>query len=308
LIRTLSSWGTSEMFLIAVMYLFFAATFPVGKIVLDYTDSIMFLTGIRMLIGGALILAYRKFTGSNKSEPKVERRDWIYIFKNGLFGFYIAFVLEFWALRYIQSIKINLFWSFSPFVAALMGYIFLREKLYLKKWMGLIVGFMGMLIMLLGKEGVAAGKTMFQISLPEVAMLGAVVSATYAWFFVQNLTRRGHSISLISGVSMVLSGVMCLATHYIINPNNLMPITGQGAFWTGVFVLIVISNFIAFPLYSYLLKFYTVTFMSLAGLLCPVFGTIIGWFLLGETITIAMAIGFIAVAAGMSLFYLEETA
>ena len=107
---------------------------------------------------------------------------------------------------------------------------------------------------------------------------------------------------------MVLAGIMFMISHYAVYPSNLMPVSSHSIFWGGVAALIVMANFIAFPLYSYLLKFYTVTFMSFAGFLCPLFGAIIGYLMLGETVTLTMIIGFVAVTAGLYLFYLEETA
>ncbi|MBT4595180.1 DMT family transporter [bacterium] len=293
------------MFLIAILYLAFAATFPLTKIILNHTDSVMFLMGTRMLIGGAILLVYRTIVGG--TEQKMSRWDWLSITKNGVFGFFIAFALEFWALRYLPSIKVNLFYSFAPFVGAIMGYFFLQEKMYLKKWIGLAIGFAGMIAILLGEEGASVGGGFFSISMPELAILGGVVSATYAWFFVQNLARRGHSITFINGVSMVLAGAMFMITHYAVYPSNPMPVSNHNIFWSGVAALIVLANFIAFPLYGYLLKFYTVTFMSFAGFLCPLFGAIIGYLMLGETVTITMIIGFIAITIGLYLFYLEET-
>jgi drug/metabolite transporter (DMT)-like permease len=54
--------------------------------------------------------------------------------------------------------------------------------------------------------------------------------------------------------------------------------------WLWFFVIVGLSNFVGYPLYTKLLGTYTPTFMSLSGFLCPVITATLGYLVLGEQI------------------------
>ena len=92
---------------------------------------------------------------------------------------------------------------------------------------------------------------------------------------------------------------------------------GQGfaaPFYTGslgellgyTLVLIIISNIIAYNLYGTLLKKYTITFLTFAGFVCPVFGAGFGWLFFGEVITWHYGLALALIMVGLYLFHQEE--
>jgi drug/metabolite transporter (DMT)-like permease len=293
-----------ERLLILLMNALFAATFPLGKMALQYAGPI-FLTATRMLLAGSLLLVYSYFRENKKI--KVHKGDWLLFAKTSFFYIFLAFVPEFWALNYLTSIKTNLLWSAQPFLAAILGYFIYSEKLNYKKLLALLVGFVGMLPIIFHADSGEQGMTqLFSISAPELALFVAVFSTIYAWFLIKQLLDKSYSLSLINGITMSLGGLLCLATSFgeqLFYHQELY--NNFGAVMGYSLLLVLISNVLAYGIYGYLLGRYSITFLSFSGFTCPLFGFLFSY-LMGETIPFAYIYGCALIIVGLYLFYLEE--
>lgn len=293
-----------NFFLILLMNALFAATFPLGKYALQYTGPI-FLTATRMLMAGILLLLYHYY-----QEPKtfkIHYRDWLLFIKTSLFYVVLAFVPEFWALKYLSSIKTNLLWSVQPFFAAILGFAFFSEKLSLKKIIALFIGFAGMMpIVFTCDSGSLDLAEICTVSYPEIALFIAVFSTIYGWFLIKQLLSKNYTLSLINGITMSLGGFICLLISLGENImyqqelyNNLGAVMGYS------FLLVLASNIIGYGLYGYFLSHYSITFLSFSGFTCPLFGFLFSY-LLGEPIYMSYIYGCALIMLGLCIFYLEE--
>ncbi len=292
-----------EIFFILLMNALFAATFPLGKFALQYAGPV-FLIAIRMLLAGFLLLGV-----SYKSNPwKVFKEDWFIFVRTAFFYVFLAFVPEFWALKYLSSIKTNLLWSVQPFLAALFGFILLSEKISYKKMIALSIGFMGMLPIIFTCDAgeMSFSQMCYSVSWPEFALFVAVSSTIYGWFLIKQLLARGYSLSLINGVTMTIGGCACLAAslfeHFLYQQelySNLSAVVIYSA------LLVLISNVLGYGIYGYLLSRYSITFLSFSGFTCPLFGFLFSY-LLGEPFYASYGYGFVLISIGLYIFYREE--
>lgn len=265
------------MILLVLLYGLLALAFTIGKHALDYTQP-CFLIAFRMLIAGSAMLAYILY--KNRTLRFIYKKDMLLFLQTALFHIYIAYIGEFWALQFITSSKTTLFYSLTPFISAVLAYFLFKEKFGGYKIFGMILGFIGVCPMLFMQTDMPEfGAELFRISLPEVVLLGAVVSSSYAWFLVKKLMDRGYHLISINGIAMFIGGILALITSIIFE--IILPVSqGQSVvvvaewlpFLQWTFGLILIANVIGYNLYAFLLQRYTVTFVSLAGCLCPLFG------------------------------------
>lgn len=299
------------MILLVVLYALLASTFTIGKYALDYSKP-CFLIAFRMIIGGTLLLGYTYWRlGTLRF---IKSRDYRLFFKTSLFHIYLAFVLEFWAMQYISSAKTNLFFSLTPFISAYLAYYLLKEALGLTKWVGMILGFIGLCPVLFMKpdaQDVCAD--FFRISLPELVLLFAVFSCAYAWFLVKQLMDKGYHLTDVNGVAMFIGGLMTLLTSLVfemflpaVQGEPVVVVSKWGPFLWGALALVLVSNIIAYNLYAWLFHHYSLTFISLAGFLCPIFGALFGWFFLSEVITWHYYVSFLLVTIALLVFYHGE--
>lgn len=293
------------MILIIILYALFAATFPIQKLALAYASPLV-LVSLRMLLAGVLLLVHQFIT--NWSACKIMPKDLGLFVQVALFHIYLPFVPEYWALQYVSSFKINILYSFTPFISALLSYLLLRERLGSKKLLGLVVGLAGLLPLIIKESaGSESLSSLFSLSLPECIMLGGITAAAYAWFIIKQLMNKGYSLVFINGFAMLLGGMGCTLTLYATQPLNQVTVTSYPHFIGFTLLLIFISNIVGYNLYGYLLKTYSFTLLSFAGFLCPIFGAFYGWQLFGEKIGLFHLAALCAVLVGLSLFYREES-
>ncbi len=291
------------MILIAVLYALCAATFTISKKTLLYTQPI-FYVGVRMMLAGIVILTSYKAVHSTRYLIQSLRRDWWLFAQIILFHIYIAYVTDLWSLQYITSIESAVIFSLSPFAAALFSYLWFRERMTSKKWIGLLLGFgsIGPIIYDAWQKGMKTSGI-----LPVTAVLVSVLSSAYGWVLMRELVKdRGHSPLSVNGLGMIGGGILAFVTSVCTEPWIPSPVTQWWPFLALTLLIILVANIGFKNLYGYLLTRYTATFISFAGFTCPFFATLFGWLFLGEPITWDVLYAVAVVTTGLTLFYQEE--
>ena len=74
----------------------------------------------------------------------------------------------------------------------------------------------------------------------------------------------------------------------------------------GVLYITLIHNVLCYHIYAKSLNRFSVTFMSFAGITNPLFAALIGWWILGETVTIHFFLALLLVVIGLYTFSKEE--
>lgn len=268
---------------VALMYATWSSIFAVGKVVLESAPPV-FITASRMLIAGTLMVGYlflrRKFSF------KLSWRQWASIGLLAIFSIYLTNVLEFWGLQYLSAAKTCFIYSLSPFLAAFFSYFHFKEKMNLQKWIGMLIGFIGIIPVLMMQTGAEELLNAFSFfSWPTLAIMGAALFSVYGWILLRMVVKDQEvSPVMANGCSMLIGGGMALVHSFVIDSWNPTPVyTGQTLpFIGGILGMTVLYNIICYNAYGLLLKRYTATFMSFMGLLSPVFASLSGWLFLGE--------------------------
>lgn len=294
---------------ILLMYVLFANTFTIGKLVLALASPVFFI-GVRMTLAGIILLGYAALV--QKKSLSVQKEQYWLFGLISLLHIYIAYIAEFWALKYVLSYKACLLYNLSPFITALCTYAFYREALSSKKIVGLIVGFVGFIPILMTSipDEVAAGHWGF-ITLPELMLVVSVVSSAFGWIIFRNLiTKHGYSSFVINGYAMLVGGLMALATSFAWEGVPQIGQTGSSheilVFIGYTAYMILIANIIGYNLYGVLLKVYSPTLLSFFGFTTPLFAAFNGFLFLHEAISMAFIASVLIVSIGLYLFYQEE--
>ncbi len=291
------------MILLVLLYALFGLSFTLGKVTLFYAKP-FFIIGTRMLIGGSGIMAYLYATKSIQCH--LQLKDWTSYAKIGLFGVFIPYCLRSWGLQYMSSTKAAFIFTFMPFSTALLSYFFHKEKLSTQKITGLAIGLTGMLPTLLTSSPAenSFGSIGF-LSLPEMAILGSVLSFSYNLINLQVLVKhKGCPPLVATGVSTVIGGF--LASSASILMESPLTVTDHHIFWPLLALQILISNFICSNLQAGLLKEYSPTLLAFAGFLTPICAALFGWLFLSERACPSYIISFVMVLVGLLIFYYDE--
>jgi drug/metabolite transporter (DMT)-like permease len=293
------------MFFIFILQAFWASSIPISKVLLGLMSPI-FLAGIRMSIAGSFLLGY--YYLYMRQHFTLTHKHWFAYAQIIFFGIYLKYLFRYWGLSHLPTAKMAFITNITPFLVALFSYLFLKEKLSKIQWLGLCIGFMGLMPVLLAK---GSSMTLWgqhtTISWPEFAILAECGAHGYALVLMRNMVKNlGYSSGMANGIRMFGGGVLALITAYFVEGTaplqccDLLPFIG----W--LTILILLSNVICNNFYVYLMKYYTATFLSFTDFLSPIFVGIYGWFFLHETITWHYFASGGIVFAGLYLFYQHE--
>jgi drug/metabolite transporter (DMT)-like permease len=291
------------MIKIVILYALFASTFSLGKVLLNFAPPI-FLVGIRMTIAGFLLLAYQYF--HKNTVFKFKKKHWKLYLQGILFTCYFPYILRFWGLRYMASSKASLIYTLGPFITYVLSYFMVNEKVTSKKIIGLLIGFVGLLPILIvpsPTEDIRGGIGAF--SWPEISIILSISCLSYGWLVMHKLIReKDYSPAMVNGISMFVGGLMAFVTSLIFEP--MAHITDPTTFLSLLGIIILVSNLICHNIYGYLLKKYSPTFLSFASFLTPLFAAFYGWLFLSEKISWAFIISSGCVILGLAIFYQGE--
>jgi len=284
---------------------FFLATGVIANKLILKTWNPGLLVGVRMILsGGTLLIA--AFYQQRMDLFRRFKKQFFYLLLLAAFATFFPAILKAYALKHTFSSKVALIGSLDPFLTALYAYILWGEQLNKKKWLGVILGFTGSIILVVAHSAAGTQELFGALSLAELAAFGSVCISRYGWIKVQQLLKlQTFSIKEINGFCMFFSGVYSLASTALFTPAAFS--VGLD-YTTGALLLytIVGGNLIGYSLYSYLLKHHSATFVSLAGFSMPLFVYLLGWLVVGEKLYPSFIVAGLVTFAGLVIFYQEE--
>jgi drug/metabolite transporter (DMT)-like permease len=173
---------------------------------------------------------------------------------------------------------------------ALVAYFLYHEEIGARRLTGLAAGFVGVAILASGRTG--------GVSVWPAALAGTLAALCYG--FGINLARRYLS-ALPSGAvaaANLLSGSIMLAPLALYSwPRHAISMHA----WVSALLLGVLCTGIAFVFYYRLIARIGAARTSTVTYLIPLFGVIWAWLLLGEPVTVTMALAGLLILAGVGL-------
>lgn len=293
--------------LVILLFALFASLFGLNKETLNYSEP-FFLIGSRMAFAGLLLISHQVIFNRD-GLLKIKIADLTPLFLLGFVNIYLTNIAEIWGIQHMASAKACLIYSLSPFLAALVAYLVLKERLNSKQWLGLCIGFLGLIPIFMAKSsGTEMSMQIAWLSGAEIALLIAVLSSVYGWTLLKKLVQTHHYQPLLAnGISMLIGGLLALLHSYLAGEAwTPIPVTALKPFMHNTLWMCLISNIICYNLYGYLLKYYSATFMAFAGLITPFFAAFFGWYFLNELISWHYLVAILIFLIGLTLFYQEE--
>jgi drug/metabolite transporter (DMT)-like permease len=293
---------------VAGLFALWSSVFAIAKGALDLTSP-SFALALRMLMGAGILLTILLIKDRN-SLKNLKAKDFAIFSILAIFSVYLSNILEYWGLGSLTSSKACFIYSLSPFFTALLSYIHLKEKMTLKKWIGLLIGFAGMIPVLIAKQG--AEESLFSgslFTLPTLALMGAALFGVYGWVILRVVVKDHTTSPLVANTfSMLIGGLLALGHSFVTDSWTPLPVAAASLpkLLQILAVITVISNVICYNLYGHFLKKFTATFLSFMGLLSPFFAAVYGYFMLNEPILPEILWSSLLVTGGMLLIYAEE--
>lgn len=292
------------MFLIIILYFILAITFVFAKSAVSACSPIFF-TGVRMVLAGALLLVPEIIKNKKLSIFPLKKIDILLFSIVTFLHIYIPFIGEFWALQYIDALKVNFLFALTPFFAIFFESLFYQKVPSMQKTAGTLIGFCALFLILHihGNHETFAFAQFFSLSFAEFILLFSIINGTLAWFYIKKLSDRHFSISVINGVTMLIGGFLSLLTALVFED---IIIRNNFEFFKQLILLILFSNIIFYNLYGKLLQYYSISFLTVCGFLAPFFGMIIESILTRQLPAFGYYGAFFLLVVGLLLVAKEE--
>ena len=223
------------------------------------------------------------------------RRHWGPIFLVGITNSALPFLAFSYAALTLPAGLSSILNAATPLFGALIAWLWLGDRLNRWRSAGLVVGFVGVVGLILAKSAPQAGGGSPAL-LASLACVGAAVCYGFSASFAKRFLHGVPPFAVAGGSQ--LSAALALAVPTLLS----WPATPPSAqSWWAVALLALLSTAVAYVLFFDLLKqigpanAISVTFQI------PAFAVLWGWMFLGEPLTAAMGVGCTVILAGTAL-------
>ena len=258
-------------------YPFIKLGFAEFAITTDMTGSKMLFAGIRFCISGIIILTIARFTHRSFELKDPARSHLIgsslFLLTFTLLNTTLHYAAFYIGLSHSQGSRAAILNSLSVFTLVILACLFFKsDKLTIRKLLGCVIGFSGILSLNLGSEGSGS----FTMLGDGMIILNALCGA-FAGLMTRGVNKR-VDVFVGTGLSLGIGGALLIIPGLLLG-GTLPQVTPLGLFY--LLMLIGIST-IGFTLYNKLLTCNPVGKIAIWNSLIPVVGAVTSCLCLGE--------------------------
>jgi len=253
--------------------------------------------GIRFFIAGGLMLLYARIKGLEFPTGAASIRNQSIV---GLFLLLGGNGLVVWAEQYIHSGVASLLVATVPlFMAVIELFIPGRPRIDFKGWLGLLIGFSGVAMLVLSNSGGGSINVMGAAALLAGSFLWSIGSV-----YSKGFTPTGSVVANI-GVQMLAGGIGLLIVGVLLGelPEVSLSSKGIGA----MLYLIVFGSWVGYSSYIYVLQKWPAAKAGTYAYVNPPVAVLLGALILGEPFTLTVFVSTIVILSGVLLVQISKT-
>lgn len=233
----------------------------------------------RFFLGAILLLFVLRF---KSGIPTKNKKDLVALLLYAIFGITINIIFYFWGLKLTYAINAPVISSAGPILTLLLAIILLREKFVFKKFIGMILGIIGIIFIVIepllqaGIDGSVIG---------NIFLVLATVAAVAQTIVGKNVLKRISPVAFTFWAFVIgAASFLPLAVYeYATIPRLYQTLDIRG--FTGIIYGAIFSSTLGYTLYAWGLSKISASETSLFAYVDPIAGTIIAYLLLHEPIT-----------------------
>ena len=240
----------------------------------DDTASRIMLAGARFMIAGVMTVAFGSVLAKRPLVPK--RTSWPKVAMLALVQTVGQYYFFFMALANTSGVRGSIINASGNFIAILFAaYIFRFEKMTVRKLLGCLVGFAGIVMILGGVQALMAGGAVTLAG--EGAMLIADFFYAASGCLIKIFSRDENPVTL-SGWQFLIGGAILFAIGSLIGGH--LVFYSSACAWNLLYMGFISAG--AYTLWGVLLKYNPVSRVSILGFINPVMGVLLSALFLGE--------------------------
>jgi len=277
--------------IVILSMLFWSMTYIWYKIVFEVLNPITVMV-FRLGISTIFLLIFSKLIGKLQLPHK---KDFIAFIMLSIFQPFLYFLAESYGVSLVSSTVSAVIISTIPVFTPIVAYFFLNDKISKLNIFGILVSFVGVLMVVLGKD------LHFDGSLLGILFLcGAVASALAYAVIIVKLTNKYSTFTIISWQNL-LGTLWFLPLFFIFDYEHFIHAQITKTTIINLLYLALLGSSVAYICFTYAIKKLGITQASLFTNLIPIFTAAFAYFMLNETLSVFKSSGIIVVVAGLFL-------
>lgn len=253
--------------------------------------------GYRFLLAGLLIFIVLRLM---KKDLKVPRDAIGFLMVLGIFQTSLQYLFFYNGLAYTSGIKGSIIISLGTFFSIILShYYYHDDKMNKRKWLGLLVGFAGVLIVNLSKGPLEAGFTFKGEGFLILAALTGAISSIMA----KELSKKMDTLVMTS-YQMILGALLMLIFSTLSLGGNVIAFSLD---FLPYFLHLGLISSLGFGVWFLLLSHNQVSKISIYKFQIPIWGTVLSaWFLPNESLTPIVWVSLLMVSVGILIINMPE--
>lgn len=280
----------------AAVYLIWGSTYLAIKYAIETMPTFL-MAGVRFLVAGGILYTIARLSPGYE-KPKAVHWRTSFIVGALLLGVGNGAVVV--GEHYISSSMTALLIASNPFWMVTLGWLFMgRGKPNFKVSLGLLIGFVGVAMLILGRPDASSGGDSQWIGIV------LIVIATIGWAFgsLYGATApTAKSNILAAGMQMLAGGLILTVVSAIAGEWQRLDINAISTVsWVAFAYLIFIGALVAYTAYSWLMQNASPSAVSTYAYVNPVVAVFLGWAIAGETLSAQMLLGAAVIVVSVML-------
>jgi drug/metabolite transporter (DMT)-like permease len=279
----------------AAIYIVWGSTYLAIRIAVREVPP-LFAAGTRFFLAGPLLYAVMRFCG----RPRPTGKEWLSLLSIASLMFVVTYGAVFWAEQYVPSGFTSVLEATLPLITiALEVFVFRQQRFRWSLMVSIVVGFVGVLLLLLHNA-------------QHVTLLpcAAILLGATAWALGSVLTRSlplPKSKGITAGAEMMLGGAILLVLSALTGEMHPFPhVSTKGLLALGYLVLA--GSLLGFSAFVWLLGRMPATRVASHAYVNPVVAVALGYFFAGELVTPRMLLGTALIVASVALILIKDKA
>ena len=243
---------------------------------------------LRIIFGAACLLPAAIIAG--QPLPKTAKM-WSWAAFNGLVGVFIPFNLTMWALLFVPTSTAAIIYSVIPLIVLALSRLLLGVHISGRKWTGLFLGAVGLVILTLGGESPA--QFLEGGLIPKLAVLTSATFIAFSGIAIRQMPKSPPIASMAA--ALAIAAVLSIAVLSVMGLSGDMPLMAILAIAAAGIFSTALGQTIRF----FLLRRRGPVFIAPNAYLAAFVATVLGVAFLGEPITQALIFGFAVILVGL---------
>lgn len=253
--------------------------------------------GLRYFIAFLSLAVVLAFNESKREIRALSKRDWIGFLLLGLLFYAVTQGAIFVALAYLPAVTVNLLWSFSSVLVAILGATWLAERPTIMQWAGIALAIIGAVIYF------------YPVDIPQNQTIGVIVAffgiLTNALSSIlgRDVNRSlKHNPLVVTVVSMGAGSILLLAAGVTVEGFPALRLGG----WGVILWLALVNTAFAFTLWNHTLRTLSAVESSIINGTMMIWIPILAVLFLEETVTAKEIVGLVVTGLGTLIVQLRK--